>query len=131
LLASAHCVGTAGLALCVLYKDGWNETANAPRWAVRSFMEPLFVTSSKDKQEKLQLLVVGAGELCIVWCVVCFLCPYCLSAVSLVGCVPAQRGFRQLDTSYITLDAFISMQCPRWRSFVRACSGASWTSARR
>ena len=49
------------MALCVLYKDGWNETANAPRWAVRSFMEPLFVTSSKDKQEKLQLLVVGAG----------------------------------------------------------------------
>lgn len=49
-----------GLALCVLYKDGWNETAACARWAVRSFVEPLFVTSSKDKQEKLGLLVVGA-----------------------------------------------------------------------
>jgi WD40 repeat protein len=49
-----------GLALCALYKDGWNESANCPRWAVRSFMEPLFVTSTKDKQEALGLLVVGA-----------------------------------------------------------------------
>ena len=49
-----------GLALCVLYKDGWNEAADCARWSVRSFMEPLFVTSSKDKQEKLGLLVVGA-----------------------------------------------------------------------
>jgi hypothetical protein len=49
-----------GLALCVLYKDGWNEAADCPRWSVRSFMEPMFVTSTKDKQEKLGLLVVGA-----------------------------------------------------------------------
>ena len=49
-----------GLALCVLYKDGWNEATDRPRWAVRSFMEPLFVTSTKDKQEKLGLLVVSA-----------------------------------------------------------------------
>jgi hypothetical protein len=49
-----------GLVLCVLYKDGWNEVTNCPRWAVKSFAEPLFVTSTKDKVEKCGLMVVGA-----------------------------------------------------------------------
>lgn len=49
-----------GLVLCVLYKDGWNTASNCPRWVAKSFVEPLFVTSTKDKQEKCGLLVVGA-----------------------------------------------------------------------
>eukprot|EP01038_Epipyxis_sp_PR26KG_P009407 gene9407-12668_t len=47
-----------GLALCVIYRDGWNSN-ETPRWAVKTILEPLFVSSEKAKEEKCTQIVVS------------------------------------------------------------------------
>lgn len=46
------------LALCILYKDGWDDVTNYPRWVAKSFMEPVSYTSSKDRDESLCNMVI-------------------------------------------------------------------------
>lgn len=48
-----------GLALCVLYKDGWQENSDKPQWVAKTFLEPIYATTSKLKDEKGQSLVVN------------------------------------------------------------------------
>jgi WD40 repeat protein/Ca2+-binding EF-hand superfamily protein len=48
-----------GLALCVLYKDGWQDDSDKPQWIAKTFLEPIYATTSKLKDEKGQALVVN------------------------------------------------------------------------
>jgi hypothetical protein len=49
-----------GLVLCCIYKDGWNKNLNISKWAITALMDPLYVTSLKDKQEKCNLIVINS-----------------------------------------------------------------------
>lgn len=49
-----------GLVVCAFYKDGWDEKTQAPRWVAKSFMEPVYVSSLREKQERCTQLVIGA-----------------------------------------------------------------------
>lgn len=49
-----------GLAMCVLYKDGWNREKELPIWGMRVFLEPLFVSTLKEKQDRCMQLIINA-----------------------------------------------------------------------
>lgn len=49
-----------GLALCAFYKDGWNQEASCPIWTMRAFLEPLFVASMKEKQDRCTQLIINS-----------------------------------------------------------------------
>eukprot|EP00981_Chlorochromonas_danica_P013586 scaffold6531_cov169-Ochromonas_danica.AAC.8 len=49
-----------GLALCVFYKAvDWEGLAARPLWVVKSLLEPLYVSSIRDKQERCTQLVIA------------------------------------------------------------------------
>ena len=47
-----------GIALCVLYKDGWVD--DKTQWMTKSIMEPVNLVNTKDKDERCVQLVIGA-----------------------------------------------------------------------
>ncbi len=47
------------LALCVLYKEEWMKN-NIAKWAVIAFMEPLYVSTSREKDYRCSLLAVNS-----------------------------------------------------------------------
>ncbi|RYG68911.1 WD40 repeat domain-containing protein, partial [archaeon] len=49
-----------GLVMCVFYKDGWLPDSEMPQWLMRAFLEPVYVSSLKDKQDKCTHLVIQA-----------------------------------------------------------------------
>lgn len=48
-----------GIALCVLYKNGWH-SKNLPRWAMRSFIEPIFESTAKLIDDRCSQFAVNA-----------------------------------------------------------------------
>jgi hypothetical protein len=49
-----------GLSLCCFYKDGWNALTDKPKWVMKVFFDPVFVSSLKDKLEKVTQMVIYA-----------------------------------------------------------------------
>ena len=48
------------MAVCAIYKEGWEDDAASALWATKSFLEPVYVTTKKEKEEILTQLVVRA-----------------------------------------------------------------------
>ena len=49
-----------GMIVCAFYKDGWDEASQSARWVTRAFMEPVFVSSLKEKQDMCTGLVINS-----------------------------------------------------------------------
>lgn len=49
-----------GLALSLLYKDGWHDEQKTQcRWVLKSFLDAVYTTSKKEKEDHLSALVVS------------------------------------------------------------------------
>lgn len=49
-----------GMVMCTFYKDGWDADLGRPIWAMKIFLEPVYVSSIKDKQERCTQMVIQA-----------------------------------------------------------------------